>query len=245
MDNLNLFIEIIANRDAEKTNPINREFKYPTFYKYYEDVEKAADARNAALKRTINPKYSSFDLFAGHDYDDTYVDKLSLDEILSPIVKNSKLHLCFGNAVFSYENDKFKKLYKNHYKLSSFLKTYEGKDDIYDTLISYISKYHFFPSQAAIFKRSIALEIGGFPECKSLEDRIFAIKYLLYLKKQNLEIKFVDKPTINYNQHNGSESVENHKNGIRNQLIQLIRDWYSLYKKDAHSAPDIYDYIHQ
>jgi len=237
-----LFIEIIANGNAEKTNPLDKKYKYPTFYKYYTNIKNASDARNKAVKESINIKCNSFDLFVGHDYDDFYKDKYSLQKILSPIIENDKLGLCFGNAIFKYQNESLKKLYNNHSKLSSFLKR-NSDDNVYDSIINYIAEYYFFPSQATVYKRSIALEIGGFPKCRSLEDRIFTIKYLQYLKEHEINMQFINKPIIFYVQHNRSESIQNYKNGIRNRVIKVLKGWYKLYCNSSEKIPDLYKYI--
>lgn len=244
--NIQIFIEVIANKNAERTNPfLNRTNKYSLGYKYFGNIQSASEARNMALKNNITRTYSIFDVFTSHDYDDLYSSEYSLYTLLYPFIKNPQTGLSFGNVILSYPENKqltSLQLYKNLKTFDQFVPI-QKTNNMIDKIIEYISRTYFFPTQATIYKKSIALAIGGFPRLKSMEDRIFTIQYLLRLKQSNYNIHYFNKTILNYIQHHNSESVINQRKGIREKTKKSIREWFSAYVKNNSDNSDIYSFL--
>ncbi len=222
-----VFIDIIANGNAEQECPVNnKKFKYITRYKFYKNINSAAEARNCALFNKNVIGFKKIDLIIGHDYDDQYIGKKVLQDLIEPFTINKKLVMAFGNNRMENKlGRKFinKNLYPDFLDISDFFKNSTINKNNHQKLISYILKTYHFPTQATIYKYDLLKKINGYPLITSMEDRLMTIKFLMTANQLGLPIQFINKDFVCYLQHPDSTSECNLKNNGRIIIINDIR----------------------
>lgn len=206
---LQLEIVVIANGKAKKYIESEYLACYPfnIYYEYFPEIHNAGQARNKGLyvKTKTDP-----DAIIYHDYDDNFYSKESLAILVNSYSRN-KATITFGDSFVIDSNDGTMISGKQDYSEYNEAKF----------LINNIIETLYFPFQSALLDYKSCLEIGGFPDINTLEDRIL----ILNLLANNCSWVYKKSFITNYVRHSGTLTTINEGSEKRKAIIKILKEW--------------------
>lgn len=140
--------------------------------------------------------------------------------------------MAFGRQEFVTEGGRgiIRRLYPRYVDFAKF----KPSEEISSRALEYISHTGFFPCQATLYNYAIAKFIGFYPDVDSMEDRLFALSYINFLRTNGYYLGYTNRKLVKYFVGVNTTSVVNQQNGTRQimkkrmETIGSVLHFYNL-----------------